>query len=108
MLTVTPKAGEKIRNLVESEGKAPERVGLRVRVEGGGCSGFQYVMDLTDRHDDDNVFEEAGGRVYVDPKSMVFIGGSVLDYVDALTGAGFTIRNPQSTGTCGCGMSFSV
>jgi iron-sulfur cluster assembly protein len=108
MLTITDKAAEKIRNLIENEHKDARSWGLRVGIEGGGCSGYQYKLDLTELQPEDNVFEKDEARVFVDPRSVVFLGNSTVDYVESLTGAGFTIRNPNVTGTCGCGTSFSV
>jgi iron-sulfur cluster assembly accessory protein len=108
MLTLSPKAAGRILDLLRAEGKSPEAFGLRVAVEGGGCSGFQYRMEIGQASPGDNVYEHEGARVIVDPKSLLFIGGSIVDYSDGLTAAGFTVRNPNATGTCGCGTSFSV
>ena len=108
MLSITEKAARKIVSLVTQENKDPATVGLRVGVEGGGCSGFQYKLDLTELREDDNVYSEGDARVLVDPRSIMFLQGAVVDYVESLTGAGFTVRNPNVTGTCGCGTSFSV
>lgn len=82
---------------------------LRVSVEGGGCSGFSYKFDLTDTsQDDDLVLEEEGGRVLIDPISLMYMGGSVIDFVDDLMGQSFQVRNPNATASCGCGTSFSI
>lgn len=108
MLTITDKAAERIRSLVTAQNKDLASWGLRVGVEGGGCSGYQYKMDLTESRQDDSVFERDDARVLVDPRSILFLGDSTVDYIESLTGAGFTIRNPNVTGTCGCGTSFSV
>ena len=108
MLMITEKAAEKIKNILSAEAKDLRTWGLRVGVEGGGCSGFQYKLDITPLAEDDNVYEEKEARVFVDPRSMLFLGGSTVDYIESLTGAGFTIRNPNVNGTCGCGTSFSV
>lgn len=107
MIVVTDKAAEKIRTL-KIEAGAQTADGLRVAVEGGGCSGFQYRMDFGPVQDGDRVFENGEARVFVDPKSLMFVDGSVLDFNDTLTNAGFVIRNPQSTGECGCGRSFAL
>ena len=112
MLTITDNAATKINNLLDSEGRAPEVWGLRIHVEGGGCSGFQYKMDFEEAPAEPtegmNVFHNGEARVLIDSKSLLFVGGSTVDYNDGLTGAGFVITNPNATGTCGCGMSFSV
>ena len=107
MLIVTDKAAAKIKDLVAAEGKDMEH-GLRIGVSSGGCSGFQYMMEFDLPKDEDQVFANGESKVVVDPKSLPFIDGSVIDYNDGLTGAGFVINNPSTTGTCGCGQSFSV
>ena len=82
---------------------------LRVSVEGGGCSGFQYKFDLVGAPEaDDLVIEKGGARVLVDPVSLGFLAGSEIDFVDDLIGASFKINNPQATASCGCGTSFSI
>jgi iron-sulfur cluster assembly accessory protein len=82
---------------------------LRISVEGGGCSGFQYKFDLVgDRTADDVVIERAGARVLIDPVSLDYLAGSEIDFVDDLIGAAFKIKNPQATASCGCGTSFSI
>ncbi|MCZ7637436.1 MAG: iron-sulfur cluster assembly accessory protein [Verrucomicrobia bacterium] len=82
---------------------------LRVAVVGGGCSGLQYKMDLQDGPANrDIVVESAGIRVVVDPKSALYVTGSELDYVEALQGGGFKVRNPNATSSCSCGESFSA
>jgi iron-sulfur cluster insertion protein len=82
---------------------------LRLSVSGGGCSGFQYTIDLDGQtNPDDQVFEEGGIKVVVDSTSLDLLNGSVIDYVEDLIGASFQIRNPNATSTCGCGNSFSV
>jgi iron-sulfur cluster assembly accessory protein len=82
---------------------------LRVSVEGGGCSGFSYKYDLTDsRLDDDFVLERAGATVLIDPISVPYLEGSVIDFVDDLMGQSFQIANPNAVASCGCGTSFSI
>ena len=103
---VSEAAARKIAALLAGE---PDKIGLRVAVEGGGCSGFSYVMDLTDtKNDDDVVIERDGARVLIDDLSLVYMGGSVIDFVDDLMGQSFQIRNPNAVASCGCGTSFSV
>ena len=84
--------------------------GLRIKVMGGGCSGLMYSMDIGEGPvgEGEELFEHEGFRVYIDKKSLFFLNGSELDYKDGLTGAGFKFTNPNATGTCGCGESFSV
>jgi len=81
---------------------------LRVAVEGGGCSGFQYDIKLDEATDDDLVLEKDGQKVLVDSVSLPFLTGAVIDYSDELIGAKFTINNPNATSSCGCGTSFSI
>lgn len=107
MITVTDEAAEKIRTLLQREG-APGR-GLRVAVRGGGCSGFQYKLDFEEEAGDmDQVVESNGVRLFVDPKSSLYLNGVILRYDDGLMGAGFQVENPNARTTCGCGESFSV
>lgn len=103
---VSAAAARKIAALLAAE---PGKIALRVAVEGGGCSGFSYTIDLTDtRNDDDTVIERDGARVLIDDLSLVYMGGSVIDFVDDLMGQSFQIRNPNAVASCGCGTSFSI
>lgn len=105
-VTITERAANRISELAASENGGK---GLRVAVQGGGCSGFQYDISLTDQIDaDDLVFERDGARVLVDPVSIDFLKGSTLDYVDDLMGQSFRVQNPQAKSSCGCGTSFSL
>lgn len=107
MITLTDKAVEKVRNLQQQEGKPG--LALRLRVVGGGCSGYSYSMDFDDAvAEGDATFEDRGVKIVVDPKSLPMVDNCQVDWVDALTGAGFTIQNPNAKGSCGCGHSFSV
>ncbi len=107
MITLTDKAVEKVRLLQQQEGKPG--YGLRLRVVGGGCSGYSYQMDFDQEPTtDDSVFEDHGVKLFVDPKSLPMIDNAQVDWADGLTGAGFTIQNPNAKGSCGCGHSFSV
>jgi len=113
MLTVESGAAQKIKTLITSEqekGKfeKEKEYGLRVGVKGGGCSGYTYVMDFDTQKENDKIFEHEGVKVFVDPKSMMFLHGSVISYKDSLTGAGFEIKNPNVKSSCGCGTSFST
>jgi iron-sulfur cluster assembly accessory protein len=103
---VTDRAARRISEIVAGEPATPM---LRVSVEGGGCSGFQYKFDLVaGGAADDLVIEKGGARVLIDPVSLGFLAGSQIDFVDDLIGAAFKIDNPQATASCGCGTSFSI
>ena len=107
MINVSTMAAEKINELLSEENKAGS--GLRVFVQGGGCSGFQYGLMIEESGGvGDQVFESNGVKLFVDPVSVSYLKGAEVDFVDTVTGGGFTIRNPQATSTCGCGSSFSV
>lgn len=107
LIRLTSAAGDKVRGLLHKQGR-PEGV-LRVAVIGGGCSGLQYKMDLQDRPQNrDILVDSAGVRVVVDPKSALYVTGSELDYVDALQGGGFKVKNPNAATSCSCGESFSA
>ncbi len=107
MFTVTTKAADEIRKLLEEE-NIPDAV-LRVRVVPGGCSGFSYEMGFDDEVDkSDEVIESDGVKVAIDELSYPFLKGGVLDYTDGLEGTGFAISNPNATGSCGCGQSFTA
>ncbi len=107
IINVTEAAAGKIRELLEEEGKADS--GLRVFVQGGGCSGFQYGLMIEESGGvGDQVFESQGVRLFVDPVSLSYLKGAEVDFVDTITGGGFTIKNPSATSTCGCGSSFSA
>ncbi len=103
---LTENAARRISEIVANE---PENRLLRVSVEGGGCSGFQYKFDLVpDKAEDDTVLERNGATVLIDPVSLGFLEGSEIDFVDELIGASFQIRNPNASASCGCGTSFSL
>jgi iron-sulfur cluster assembly accessory protein len=104
VVSLTPLAIEKVRELLENEGD-PE-LSLRVFVAGGGCSGLQYQMALTPSEEDDMIFEYDGVHVLVDPISAQYIAGSEIDYKESLMGAGFVVNNPNAVSSCGCGSSF--
>jgi iron-sulfur cluster assembly protein len=108
MVTVTENAAAKIKELMAQEPEGEVSV-LRVAVQGGGCSGFQYALGF-DRgpQDGDNEVEMHGVRVVVDPFSAPYLVGSEIDFVDALMGAGFAINNPNVQAACGCGSSFQA
>ncbi|MEZ5897996.1 MAG: iron-sulfur cluster insertion protein ErpA [Hyphomicrobium sp.] len=105
-VTLTDRAARRIAEITAVEPGTPL---LRVSVEGGGCSGFQYKFDLvSDRAEDDLVLEKAGATVLIDPVSVQYMEGSEIDFVDDLIGSAFKINNPVATASCGCGTSFSI
>ena len=106
MITVTDSAAKKVKELVEAEGNS--ELALRVAVRPGGCSGFSYEMFFdSDFAADDQKAEYGGIKVVVDSASLQYLNGASLDYKEGLMGAGFTINNPNTTRSCGCGQSFS-
>lgn len=103
---VSDRAFERLAEIAEASG---ERKALRVAILGGGCSGFSYEFELEDAPaEDDTVIERDGQRVLIDPESLPFLEGSVIDFKDELIGARFHVENPNATSTCGCGTSFSL
>ena len=109
VIHLTERAAEQIRKQLEKEGVSAETGGLRVGVQGGGCSGLSYAMRLDTRaRDRDKIFEEYGARVFVDPKSLLYLGGTTLDYEDTLMRQGFVFQNPNAERNCGCGSSFTA
>jgi iron-sulfur cluster assembly accessory protein len=108
-LTVPPKVTERaFARLAEINAATEMPKALRVAVEGGGCSGFQYEIKLDDPADDDMVLEHDGQKVVVDSVSLPFLADAVIDFTEELIGARFTIDNPNATSSCGCGTSFSM
>ncbi|HLV59907.1 MAG TPA: iron-sulfur cluster assembly accessory protein [Fredinandcohnia sp.] len=106
-IRIDVSAAQRIRKLLEDRG-TPE-AGLRIRVRGGGCTGLKYDMEFADAPAErDRVFEEHGVRIYVDPKSYIFLIGTVLSYHQGLLESGFKLENPNVKKSCGCGESFSV
>ena len=104
MVTLTQTAVDKVKTILAERG---ETGGLRIAVVGGGCSGFQYQMTLDgEARPDDQIIEQDGLKVFVDNKSLLYLNGTNIDYVDGLTGAGFKFENPNAKGGCGCGESF--
>jgi iron-sulfur cluster assembly accessory protein len=105
-VTVSDRAARRIAKIVAGDPATPM---LRVSVEGGGCSGFQYKFDLVAERDaDDLVIEKGGARVLVDPVSLGLLNGSEIDFVEDLMGAAFKVKNPNATASCGCGTSFAI
>jgi iron-sulfur cluster assembly protein len=108
-VNITEIAAREIKSIIEQQEIDPDTVYLRVGVKGGGCSGFSYVLDLTEAvKDSDEVFEQHGIRVICDPKSLLYLGGTNVDFKDEVMGRGFVFSNPNATSTCGCGSSFNA
>lgn len=113
-IKITDKAVEAIKyfldeHVKENDPDKKKTYALRIGVEGGGCAGFQYSMSIDDVvKEGDFVLEKNGAKIVVDPMSMMYVQGSMVDYVDGLTGTGFKITNPNTSGGCGCGHSFSM
>ena len=104
-ITVTPRAAARIHEIA----KGQQDAALRIAVNGGGCSGFQYEFSLADTRDaEDIAIERDGATVLVDSMSLVYMAGSTLDFVDDLMGQSFRVNNPQAKSSCGCGTSFSL
>jgi iron-sulfur cluster assembly accessory protein len=105
-VTISERAARRIGEILQSEGNGAM---LRISVEGGGCSGFQYKFDIArDKAGDDLVIARNDAVVLVDPTSVTFLSGSEVDFVDDLIGASFRVNNPNATASCGCGTSFSI
>jgi len=106
---LTERAALKIRALLAKEGVSLDVGGLRVGVQGGGCSGLSYAMRLdTQARDRDKIFEEFGARLFVDPKSFLYLNGTTLEYEETLMREGFVFQNPNAARNCGCGSSFTA
>lgn len=105
-IIITDRAASRIGEILASEATGSM---LRISVNGGGCSGFQYGFDIDgQRHDDDLLLERGGAAVLIDEVSLQYLKGSVVDFVDDLIGQSFKIQNPQAVSSCGCGTSFSL
>lgn len=109
VIHLTEHAAKKIIALLAKEGVSAETGGLRVGIQGGGCSGLSYAMRLdTQARDRDKVFEEFGARIFVDPKSLLYLNGTTLEYEETLMRQGFVFQNPNAARSCGCGSSFTA
>ncbi len=104
-LTLSENAAARVAVIAEKQGRPAI---LRLSVEGGGCSGFQYKFDLGEPEDDDSVSETSGVKLVVDPVSLDLVAGSVVDFVESLGGAAFRVENPNAAAGCGCGSSFGI
>ena len=106
---LTETAAREIKTIIQQQELDAEKVRLRVGVKGGGCSGFSYLLDLTEtQKDSDEIFEQHGIKIICDPKSMLYLSGVTIDFKDEIMGRGFVFHNPNATSSCGCGSSFSV
>jgi iron-sulfur cluster assembly protein len=105
---LTELAAKEIGRIIAEQELDATKVRLRVGVKGGGCSGFSYILDLTEtQKDSDELFEQHGIKMIVDPKSLLYLGGTMVDFKDEIMGRGFVFSNPNATTNCGCGSSFS-
>jgi iron-sulfur cluster assembly accessory protein len=108
-MSLTERAAEEVRKFIAQEQVSPETAGLRVSVLPGGCSGFKYSLNIEERPlDDDMVHEVNSVRVFVDGFSAQYLAGVTVDYVSSMQGSGFTFSNPNASGGCGCGSSFTA
>lgn len=106
---LTQTAVKEIQSICEQQKLEMEKVYLKVGVKGGGCSGFSYILDLTEtKNENDEQFEANGIRVICDPKSLLYLDGTQIDFKEELMQRGFVFKNPNATSTCGCGSSFSA
>lgn len=105
----TPSAAQRIADILKSQNQSPDTHFFRLGVDGGGCSGFQYTMDIDDTlSDDDFIFETNGIRMVIDPMSSQYLNGGSLDFQQSLGGSVLKVNNPNSTSSCGCGQSFDI
>ncbi len=106
---LSESAAREVNNIVQQQELDGSKIRLRVGVKGGGCSGFSYLLDLTEsQKDSDEVFEQHGIKIIVDPKSLLYLNGTTIDFKDEIMGRGFVFQNPNATSSCGCGSSFSA
>jgi len=108
-IELTETAAREVKTIIEQQELADDKVRLRVGVKGGGCSGFSYLLDLTEQQgDNDEAFDQHGIMVVCDPKSYLYLNGTTIDFKDEVMGRGFVFSNPNATSSCGCGSSFSA
>jgi iron-sulfur cluster assembly protein len=106
---LTETAAREVQTIIEQQELDTEKVRLRVGVKGGGCSGFSYLLDLTESEEGNfETFDENGIQVVCDPKSYLYLNGTTIDFKDEIMGRGFVFNNPNANSTCGCGSSFSA
>ena len=108
-IELSETAAREIKTIVEQQELDAEKMRLRVGVKGGGCSGFSYLLDLTEQErDNDETFDSHGVKIVCDPKSYLYLNGTKIDFKDEIMGRGFVFSNPNATSSCGCGSSFSA
>jgi iron-sulfur cluster assembly protein len=108
-LEVTERAAQEIKAVLQQQNLSPENTYLRLGAKGGGCSGFTYALDIVDtKGDHDQEYSSQGIRIICDPKSLLYLDGTTLDFKDELMGRGFVFNNPNASSTCGCGNSFGT
>jgi iron-sulfur cluster assembly accessory protein len=108
-IVLTPVAAAEVKKFMAQESVAETEGGLRVSVQPGGCSGFKYGLLIEEQPaEDDYIVEQEGVRVFIDPFSSQYLSGTTIDYVSSMQGSGFTFKNPNATGGCGCGSSFTA
>ena len=107
LISITEKAIQQIKTISENENPDGTK-GLRLAVTGGGCSGLSYKIEFSDSKERDNILDFGGVKILIDPKSVIYLKGIVLDFKDGLNGKGFIFDNPNAKNTCGCGESFSL
>jgi len=108
-IELTERAAQEVGTIIKDQKLDPEKTFLRLGVKGGGCSGFSYTLDLTEkRQDNDESWDVHGVTVICDPKSQIYLEGTSVDFKDEVMGRGFVFNNPNATNTCGCGSSFSA
>jgi len=108
-IQLTSTAAREVKNIIANQELDEHKVRVRVGVKGGGCSGFSYLLDLTEQqHDSDEIFDQNEIKIVCDPKSYLYLNGITIDFKDEIMGRGFVFNNPNATSTCGCGSSFSA
>ncbi len=108
-ITLTENAAKEVQTIISQQELDASNVRLRVGVKGGGCSGFSYILDLTENEKEtDEIIEQHGVKLICDPKSLLYLGGTTIDFKDEIMGRGFVFNNPNATSSCGCGSSFSA
>ena len=108
-IKLSETAAREIKQIIKQQELDESNIHLRVGVKGGGCSGFSYLLDLTETtRDTDETFEQHGVRIVCDPKSFLYLSGTSIDFKDEVMGRGFVFNNPNATSSCGCGSSFSA
>jgi iron-sulfur cluster assembly protein len=108
IVELTESAKTQVTTLLNKEAKDPSNFGLRLAIKGGGCSGLSYDLKFDAKKEKDLIQDQDSFKVFIDPKSAIYLKGMIVDFDDGLTGKGFEFKNPNATNTCGCGESFNV